>query len=78
MQQEIIVNRIIKLIEEKQNNGEFGTIRIEFRAGVIVDVNENRTRKIKVKKEADWINRNHTRLFSSIWNSNSLKAALHK
>ena len=48
MWQEKLINKILKTIEEKQNNGEFGTIRIEFRAGVIVDVNENRTRKIKV------------------------------
>ena len=48
MQQQDLVNAILVLIEEKQNNGEFGTIRIEFRAGVIVDVNENRIRKIKV------------------------------
>ena len=37
MQQQDLVNVILVLIEEKQNNGEFGTIRIEFRAGVIVD-----------------------------------------
>ena len=51
MQQQDLVNEILRLIEEKQRNGEFGTIRIEFKAGLIVDVNENRTRKIKARKD---------------------------
>lgn len=50
MQQQDLVNEILRLIEEKQRNGEFGAIRIEFKAGLIVDVNENRTRKIKARK----------------------------
>ena len=51
MQQQDLVNVILVLIEEKQNNGEFGTIRIEFRAGVIVDVHNNISEKIKADKE---------------------------
>lgn len=51
MRQQDLVNEILKLIEEKQRNGEFGAIRIEFKAGLIVDVNENRTRKIKARKD---------------------------
>ena len=54
MRQQELINDLLKLIEEKQNNGEFGAIRIEFRSGFIVDVNENRTRKIKVKKEGKY------------------------
>ena len=50
MQQQDLVNEILRLIEEKQRNGEFGAISIEFKAGLIVDVNENRTRKIKARK----------------------------
>ncbi len=51
MQQQKTIDKIIKLIEEKQNNQEYGTITIYFQAGFIYDVSENRTRKIKPDKE---------------------------
>ena len=49
MQQQDLVNEILKLIEEKQKNGEFGTITIHFEKGKIQIVNENRTRRLKAK-----------------------------
>lgn len=51
MQQEIIVNRIIKLIEEKQKNCEFGTIVISFQNGLINDIDDTRKRKINVNEK---------------------------
>ncbi len=51
MQQQKTIDKIIKLIEEKQNNQEYGTITIHFQAGFIYDISENRSRKIKVKEE---------------------------
>ena len=50
MQQQELVNEILKLIEEKQKNREFGTITIHFDKGKIQSVNENRTRRLKVNK----------------------------
>ena len=51
MQQEKIVNRILKLIEEKQKNLEFGAITISFKNGLINDIDDTIKRKIKVKEE---------------------------
>jgi hypothetical protein len=50
MQQQKTIDEIIKLIKEKQNNREFGTITISFQAGFINDVDDKRTRKIKANK----------------------------
>ena len=51
MQQQDLVNEILKLIEGKQKNREFGTITIHFDKGKIQSVNENRTGRLKVNKE---------------------------
>ena len=51
MQQEKIVNKILKAIEKKQNNREYGTITISFQAGLINDVHNNTSEKIKADKE---------------------------
>ena len=50
MQQQKTIDEIIKLIKEKQNNREYGTITISFQAGYINDVDDKRTRKIKANK----------------------------
>ena len=51
MQQEKLINKILKTIEEKQNNREYGTITISFQAGLIYDVHNNTSEKIKADKE---------------------------
>ena len=51
MQQEKIINRILKLIEEKQENREYGAILISFQNGLINDIDDTIKRKIKVKEE---------------------------
>ena len=51
MQQQKIINKLLKWIEEKQKNREFGTITIHFDKGKIQSVNENRTRRLKVNEE---------------------------
>jgi hypothetical protein len=51
MQQEKLINKIIKAIEEKQRNKEFGAIIISFQSGLINDVDDKQTRKIKADKE---------------------------
>lgn len=51
MQQQKLINKILKAIEEKQKNEEFGTIIISFQGGLINDVDDKRTRKIKADKE---------------------------
>ena len=51
MQQEKLINKILKTIEEKQNNREYGTITISFQAGYINYVDDKRTLKIKADKE---------------------------
>ena len=51
MQQEKTINKLLKRIEEKQNNREYGTITISFQAGLINDVHNNTYEKIKADKE---------------------------
>ena len=51
MQQQKIINKILKTIEKKQNNREYGTITISFQAGLINDVHNNTSEKIKADKE---------------------------
>ena len=51
MQQEKIVNRILKLIEEKQENREYGAILISFQNGLINYIDDTIKRKIKVEEE---------------------------
>ena len=51
MQQEKIIKKILKAIEKKQNNREYGTITISFQAGLIKDVHSNTSEKIKADKE---------------------------
>ena len=46
MQQQKLINKILKAIEEKQKNEEFGTIIMSFQGGFINDVDDKRTRKI--------------------------------
>ena len=53
MQQEKLINKILKTIEEKQNNREYGTTTISFQAGYINDVDDKRTRKIKADKDKE-------------------------
>ena len=51
MQQEKLINKILKTIERKQKNKEFGMIVIKFQAGFINGINNNTTEKIKADKE---------------------------
>ena len=51
MQQKKTIDEIVKLIKEKQNNREYGTITISFQAGLINDVHNNTSKKIKADKE---------------------------
>ena len=51
MQQQKLVNKILKAIEKKQNNREYGTITISFQAGLINDVHNKTYEKIKADKE---------------------------
>ena len=53
MQQKKIIDEIVKLIKEKQNNREYGTITISFQAGCINDVDDKRSRKIKADKDKE-------------------------
>ena len=53
MQQKKTIDEIVKLIEKKQNNREYGTITISFQAGYINDVDDKRTRKIKADKDKE-------------------------
>ena len=51
MQQSNLINEVLKAIEKKQKNKEFGTITISFQGGLINDVKDNETRKINVEEE---------------------------
>lgn len=51
MQQHKLINKILKAIQDKQKNEEFGTITISFQRGLINDVKDNETRKINVEEE---------------------------
>ena len=51
MQQEKLINKILKTIEKKQKNREYGTITISFQAGLINDVHNKTFEKIKADKE---------------------------
>ena len=51
MQQQKLINKILKAIEEKQKNCEFGTIVISFQNGLINDIDDTIKRKINVKEK---------------------------
>ena len=51
MQQQKFVNKILKLIEQKQKKKEFGSIEIKFQRGMINAINDNEIRKITLEEE---------------------------
>ena len=53
MKRQDTINDLLKMIEKKQNRGEDGNIRIEFKKGKIISVSGFLTEKLRIKADKE-------------------------